>query len=116
MTAATDSPLHPLDSLFAEIEKRKGADPTQSYTAKLFADGLEKCAKKLGEEAVEAALAGVGTDQPHFLAECADVLYHLMVLIAARDAHLTEVYAELVRRRGRSGLDEKNARKSKPSA
>lgn len=104
--------LHPLDALFAEIEARKDADPAQSYTAKLFAAGIEKCAKKLGEEGVEAALAALGQDKTHFLAECADVLYHLLVLIAAKDAHLTEVYAELVRRRGRSGLDEKSARKS----
>ncbi len=102
---------HPLDGLFAEIESRRGADPSKSYTAKLFADGLEKCAKKLGEEAVEAALAGVGDDQAHFVAECADVLYHLLVLVAAREATLDEVYAELLRRRGRSGLDEKASRK-----
>lgn len=60
-------------------------------------------------------IAALGDDQGHFVAECADVLYHLLVLIAARDAHLHEVYAELVRRRGRSGLDEKLARKSIPS-
>jgi phosphoribosyl-ATP pyrophosphohydrolase len=109
---ALSSPAHPLDALFAEIEARKGADPTLSYTAKLIQGGPPKIAKKLGEEAVETVIASLGDDKPHFVAECADVLFHLLVLIAAKDAHLHEVYAELVRRRGRSGLDEKAARKS----
>lgn len=74
--------------------------------------GPPKIAKKLGEEAVEAVIASLGDDKAHFVAECADVLYHLLVLVAAKDAHLHEVYAELVRRRGRSGLDEKASRKA----
>ncbi len=108
---ALSSPAHPLDALFAEIEARKGADPSQSYTAKLLQGGPPKIAKKLGEEAVEAVIASLGDDKAHFVAECADVLVHLLVLVAAKDAHLHEVYAELVRRRGRSGLDEKASRK-----
>lgn len=113
---ALNTPLHPLDALFAEIELRKGADPAQSYTAKLLADGPPKIAKKLGEEAVETVIAALVEDKQHFLAECGDLLYHLLVLVAAKDAHLHEVYAELVRRRGRSGLDEKLARKTLPAA
>ena len=100
-----------MDALFAEIEARKTADPDKSYTAKLLAGGPPRIAKKLGEEAVEAVIAALVEDKPHFVAECADVLYHLLVLIAARDTHLHEVYAELVRRRASSGLDEKLARK-----
>jgi len=109
--AALSTPAHPLDALFTEIEARKGADPGRSYTAKLIQAGPPKIAKKLGEEAVEAVIASLGDDKAHFVAECADVLYHLLVLVAAKDAHLHEVYAELVRRRGRSGLDEKASRK-----
>ena len=108
---ALSTTLHPLDALFAEIEARKTADPGQSYTAKLLAEGPPKIGKKLGEEAVETIIAALSEDKAHFVAECADVLYHLLVLVAAKDAHIHEVYAELVRRRGRSGLDEKLARK-----
>lgn len=97
--------------MFAEIELRKGADPDKSYTAKLLAGGPARVGKKLGEESVEAIIAALAEDKAHFVAECADVLYHLLVLIAARDAHLHEVYAELVRRRASSGLDEKLSRK-----
>jgi len=61
---------------------------------------------------VEAIIAALVEEKPQFVGECADVLYHLLVLIAARDVHIHEVYAELVRRRGTSGLDEKRARKS----
>ncbi|MFT3810268.1 MAG: phosphoribosyl-ATP diphosphatase [Micropepsaceae bacterium] len=93
------------------MEARKAADPDKSYTAKLLAGGPPRIAKKLGEEAVEAVIASLAEDKPHFVAECTDVLYHLLVLIAARDVHLHEVYAELVRRRASSGLDEKLARK-----
>lgn len=103
--------IHPLDALFAEIEARKAADPDKSYTAKLLAGGPPRIAKKLGEEAVEAVIAAIAEEKQPFIGECADVLYHLLVLIAARDVHLHEVYAELVRRRGTSGLDEKRARK-----
>ena len=60
---------------------------------------------------MEAIIAALAEDKPHFVAECADVLYHLLALIASRDVHLHEVYAELVRRRGTSGLDENRSRK-----
>lgn len=109
---ALTAAIHPLDALFAEIEARRTADPDKSYTAKLLAAGAPRIAKKLGEEATETIIAALVEDKAHFVAECADVLYHLMVLMASRDTHLHEVYAELVRRRASSGLDEKLARKS----
>lgn len=104
---------HPLDDLFTEIKSRKGTDPAKSYTAKLLKGGPPKIAKKLGEEAVEAVIASLVEDKEHFVSECADVLYHLLVLVAARDATLKDVYAELIKRRGQSGLDEKASRKLK---
>ena len=76
---------HPIDRLFAVIQSRKTADPASSYTAKLFSRGTLQIAKKLGEEGVETALAAVGQDREHVIAESADLLYHLLVLWAARD-------------------------------
>ena len=103
-------PKHPLDTLFAEIKSRKRSDPEKSYTAKLLQGGPPKIAKKLGEEATEAVIAALVEDKAHFVAECADVLYHLLVLIAARGATPQQVYAQLIKRRGQSGLDEKAQR------
>src|SRR5882672_6494424 len=102
---------HPIDRLFAIIESRKGADPNLSYTAKLLADGRLKCAKKLGEEAVETILAAVAQDKTALADESADLLYHLLVLWAVCDVKPQEVYAALAAREGTSGLDEKAARK-----
>jgi len=103
---------HPLDKLFATAEQRKGGDPTSSYTAKLLGEGVEKCAKKFGEEAVELALASVGGDKGAIAAESADVLYHLSVLWAASGITPDDVYAALRAREGQSGLAEKAARKT----
>jgi phosphoribosyl-ATP pyrophosphohydrolase len=102
---------HPIDRLFETIASRKGGDPSSSYTAKLLAQGTLKCAKKLGEEAVEAALAAVAQDQTALANESADVLYHLLVLWAAAGVRPEDVYAVLKAREGRSGLDEKASRK-----
>ena len=102
---------HPIDQLFATIAERKAADPNDSYTAKLIAQGVLKCAKKLGEEAVETSLAAVAQDKRALAAESADLLYHLLVLWAARDLQPTDVYAELEARRAQSGLQEKASRK-----
>ncbi len=99
-----------LDRLAATIAARKGADPESSWTAKLLAKGPEKCAEKFGEEAVEAIIEAVKGDRARLTAEAADVLYHLLVMLAARDVTLAEVLAELERREGQSGLDEKAAR------
>ncbi|SUZ31091.1 Phosphoribosyl-ATP pyrophosphatase [Roseibaca ekhonensis] len=101
-----------LDRLAATIAARKGADPDGSWTAKLLAKGPEKCAEKFGEEAVEAVIEAVKGDRTRLTAEAADVLYHLLVMCAARDVSLAEIEAELSRREGQSGLDEKAARKS----
>jgi phosphoribosyl-ATP pyrophosphohydrolase len=102
---------HPIDRLYATIASRKGADPATSYTAKLLSQGRLKCAKKLGEEAVEAALAAVAEDKTAIVNESADVLYHLMVVWAACDITPDDVYTALHAREGSSGLDEKAARK-----
>lgn len=101
-----------LDRLAATITARKDADPDGSWTAKLLAKGPEKCAEKFGEEAIEAVIEAVKGDRARLTSEAADVLYHLLVMCAARDVSLAEIEAELARREGRSGLDEKAARKS----
>jgi phosphoribosyl-ATP pyrophosphohydrolase len=103
---------HPLDQLFALIASRKGADPSTSYTAKLFEQGRLKCAKKLGEEAVETSLAAVAEDKAALVQESADLLYHLLVLWAVSDVTPEEVYAALSARQSRSGLEEKASRKA----
>ncbi|WP_170400422.1 phosphoribosyl-ATP diphosphatase [Ruegeria arenilitoris] len=99
-----------LHDLAATIEARKGADPESSWTAKLLAKGPEKCAEKFGEEAVEAIIEAVKNDKAGLTTEAADVLYHLLVMLAARDVVLDDVLAELARRQGISGIAEKAAR------
>ena len=104
---------HALDALFATIAARKAqGDADKSYTAKLLAGGVEKCAKKMGEEAVETALAGVLGNKDNLAAESADLLYHLAVLWAAAGVTPEDVYAKLRAREGQSGLAEKASRKS----
>ncbi len=100
-----------LHDLFATIQSRKTADPDSSWTAKLLAKGPEKCAEKFGEEAIEAIIEAVKGDQAKLTSEAADVLYHLLVMLASRDVTLTEVEAELARRDGTSGIAEKAARR-----
>lgn len=99
-----------LDDLFATIEARKGADPETSWTAKLLAQGPEKAAEKFGEEAVEAIIEAVKGDKTALTAEAADALYHLLVMCASRDVTLDDILAELARRQGMSGIEEKAAR------
>ena len=99
-----------LHTLAATIAARKGGDPDSSWTAKLLAKGPEKCAEKFGEEAVEAIIEAVKGDRARLTAEAADVLYHLLVMLAARDVTLADVEAELARREGTSGIAEKAAR------
>lgn len=100
-----------LDDLMAVIAARKGADPDTSWTAKLLSRGPEACARKFGEEAVEAVIEAVRGDRERLVSEAADVLYHLLVMLAARDVPLGSVMDELARRQGTSGLAEKAARK-----
>ncbi|MEL6913374.1 MAG: phosphoribosyl-ATP diphosphatase [Pseudomonadota bacterium] len=99
-----------LHDLARTIAARKDADPDSSWTAKLLAKGPEKCAEKFGEEAVEAIIEAVKGDRAALTAEAADVLYHLLVMLAARDVTLADVEAELARREGTSGLEEKARR------
>ncbi len=99
-----------LEALIETVAVRKGADPATSYTASLIAAGPAKCAKKLGEEAVEAAIAAVQGDKSALAGEAADVLYHLIVTLAAVGVDPIEVAAALAKRRGASGHDEKASR------
>ena len=100
-----------LDDLATLIASRKGADPDSSWTAKLLSKGPEKCAEKFGEEAIEAIIAATRDDRENLTAEAADVLYHLLVMLASRDLTLADVLAELGRREGTSGLAEKATRR-----
>ncbi len=99
-----------LDELAAVIESRRGADPKVSYVAKLLAEGREKIAGKVGEEAVETVLAAVQSKRGALVSESADLLFHLLVLWADAGIRPGEVFAELERRKGTSGLAEKAAR------
>jgi phosphoribosyl-ATP pyrophosphohydrolase len=92
------------------IRARKAASGDVSYTRKLLDGGPEKCAKKLGEEAVETVIAGVSQDNAALTGEAADLLYHLLVLLEVRDVPLDDVLAELESRMGQSGLEEKASR------
>ena len=105
---ATDA--RQLDRLFEVIAARKDAEAGTSYTARLLSKGVPACAQKLGEEAVETVIAAMAGDRKAAISESADLLYHWLVRLAALGADPAEVYAELERREGRSGLDEKAAR------
>jgi phosphoribosyl-ATP pyrophosphohydrolase len=100
-----------LNKLFATIAARKGSDPSQSYTAQLLAAGVEKCARKFGEEATETVIAAIQKDKAELAKESADVLYHLLVLWAASGITPDDVYAVLKSHEGTSGLEEKASRK-----
>ena len=99
-----------LEALDARLTERAKASPDESYTAKLLSRGVEKCAQKLGEEAVEAAIAAVAGHKAELIKEAGDVLYHLLVLLRASGVSLDEVMAELESRTTQSGLAEKAAR------
>ena len=99
-----------LATLAATITARKSAAPETSWTAKLLSQGPEACARKFGEEATEAIIEAIKGDRAALTREAADVLYHLLVLLAACDVTLQDVEAELTRRKGTSGLAEKAAR------
>ncbi len=99
-----------LDDLYATLLTRKTADPSSSWTAQLLAKGPEKCAEKFGEEAIEAIIEAVRGDTDALTREAADVLYHLVVMLVARDVPLADVLAELDRRQAQSGLQEKAGR------
>ena len=99
-----------LERLAATVQARRTADPETSWTASLLARGPEVCARKFGEEALEAVIEAVRGDADRLTAEAADVVYHLLVMLASRDVSLGDVVAELERREDRSGLEEKASR------
>ena len=97
----------PLDRLQATIIARRGADPAASYVAALFAKGRARIAQKLGEEAVETVIAACGPDPAEIIPEAADLVFHLLVLLADAGLSLDDVRGELARREGLSGIEEK---------
>jgi len=101
-----------LARLEATIAARRGSDPDSSYVARLNAKGLHKIAQKLGEEAVETVIAALAGDRKDLIGEAADLLFHLLVLLGAKDIPLADVLDELDRREGTSGIAEKASRKT----
>ena len=99
-----------LARLAATIEARRGADPDESWTARLLSKGPERCAEKFGEEAVEAVIEAVKGDAGRLTAEAADVIFHLLVMCASRGVSLADIEAELARREGTSGIEERASR------
>jgi phosphoribosyl-ATP pyrophosphohydrolase len=100
-----------LHALAERVHERAQASADVSYTRQLLDRGINQCAKKLGEEAVEAVVAAIGEDRDRVIAEAADLLYHLLVVLEARGITLAEVDAVLAQRMTQSGLDEKAARR-----
>ncbi|QNM96301.1 phosphoribosyl-ATP diphosphatase [Chitinimonas koreensis] len=100
-----------LQRLAATLDARKGADPASSYTARLMHQGVDAICKKIGEEAVETVLAAKDGDRLHLVREVADLWFHSMVLLSQQGLGPDDVLAELARREGISGIDEKNSRK-----
>lgn len=100
-----------LHRLAATLEQRKGADPASSYVAALFAKGTDAILKKIGEEATETVIAAKGGDKLQIVRETADLWFHCLVMLAHAGLGPDDVLAELRRREGISGIDEKAARK-----
>ncbi len=100
-----------LERLFATIKSRRGADAQSSYTAKLFAEGNEKICAKIKEEALEVIQAARSETDERVVSESADLLYHLLVLWASKQIKPDQIWAELARREGVSGIEEKRSRK-----
>lgn len=101
-----------IEALAARVAERASASPEDSYTAKLISRGVDKCAQKVGEEAVETVIAALGEDRSELVKESADLFYHLLVLLKACDVELADVCAELDRRTATTGLAEKAARQN----
>lgn len=100
-----------LARLAAVLASRRGADPDRSYVARLFAKGEDAILKKIGEEATETVMAAKDGDRARIVAECADLWFHTMVMLAHYDLSPADVLAELARREGTSGIEEKALRK-----
>lgn len=107
MSSRTGEVLQALEQV---LHARRDADPANSYVASLYAAGTAAIARKVGEEALELMLAGIGEDDDALVSECADLWFHAMVLLSHRGVPVARVLEELERRAGRSGLDEKAAR------
>ncbi len=101
---------HILERLAASLEQRKGADPKSSYVASLYARGVDVMARKVGEEAIETLLAAKDGDRLHLVQEAADLWFHVLVLLAHFGLDYRDILAELERREGVSGIEEKSAR------
>ena len=101
-----------LEQLAERVSQRASASPDESYTAKLLQDGIDRCARKFGEEAIETIVSAVSRDKTGVTNEAADVFYHLLVLLKASGVPLSDVMAELDRRTAQSGLEEKAGRKA----
>ena len=99
-----------LEQVYATLQARKGADPASSYVARLYRDGVDAILKKVGEEAAETVIAAKNADAAALTHELADLWFHSLVLMAAKDLPLSALTAELSRRMGRSGLEEKASR------
>lgn len=99
-----------LDRLFKVIESRRGADPETSHTAKLFQRGTKRIAQKVGEEAVEAVIEAIRGNRQKLAAESADLIYHVLVMWADAGVNPSDVWAELSKREGTSGIAERRAR------
>ena len=110
MDELSEQGLATLSGLVKLVDERSAASPETSYTAKLLSRGVDICAKKVGEEAVEFAIAAVTHDRAASIAEAADLLFHLLVALQAAGVTLDDVLAELERRQGTSGLVEKASR------
>jgi phosphoribosyl-ATP pyrophosphohydrolase len=100
-----------LRDLEKRVQERAKASAHASYTRRLLDQGVAHCAKKLGEEAIETVLAAVEEDRARLIAEAADLIYHLLVVLQARGITLADVEAEFAERTRQSGLTEKAARK-----
>ena len=105
-----------IERLYGVIESRRGADAEESYTASLFAQGTQHIARKVGEEALELVLEAMRGDKDKITLESADLIYHLLVLWADRGIEPADVWAELARREGTSGIAEKESRPGKDPA
>lgn len=103
--------VHILAELIEIVAERKQTAASTSYTAKLLSGGVERCAKKFGEEAIEIVLAAMAAEKTHIRSEAADVFYHLVVLLEACGVRFEDVMDELAVRMNQSGLDEKSSRK-----
>ncbi len=112
MSRTKPETLQVLERIAASIEERKGADPQKSYVARLFAQGDDAMLKKIGEEATETVLAAKSGDRLHLVREVTDLWFHCMIVLARHGLGPADVLAELQRREGISGLDEKASRKA----